>query len=291
MKLKLAQRIAIGYYKTKFRALSVISPELAARSAFRLFCTPYSGKPRRKTPPVFENAESVGFALNEVRLQGWRWKPLQYRGKKVLIVHGFDSCSYRFEQYIAPLNHQGFEVVAFDAPGHGNSGGKTINALAYAQAILKAEAMFGEFYAIIAHSLGGLAAALAFEQLDRQGQRRLVLLAPTTETDTAIQNFFRMVQVPEKTKSAFQQVIEQVGKQPVRHFSVNRAIRNIHAPVLWIHDEEDRICPYADTLPVQERRQQNVEFYITRGLGHSGIYRHHTVFEKVMSFLREGWSE
>lgn len=285
MKLKLAQRIAIGYYKIKFRVIALFSPRKAAASVFTLFCTPYSGKPKRKAPAVFEKGELISFASGEWQLYGWRWKAGNEHSKKILIVHGFDSCSYRFDRYIEPLQQAGFEVIAFDAPGHGRSSGKTVNALAYSEAILKAEESFGPFYGIMAHSLGGLATALAFEQLPNQAQRKLVLIAPTTETTTAIENFFRFMPVGENIRSAFHTVITEVGRKPVAYYSVSRAIRHIHAPVLWIHDEDDAICPFCDTIPVQQLQLPHVEFFITKGLGHSGIYRHTNVFQKIMHFF------
>lgn len=285
MKLKLAQRIAIGYYKTKFKILSVFSTRKAAEAVFELFCTPYSGKPRRKVPSIFEEAERLFFNPQDLQLHGWRWKAEYPNGKKILIVHGFDSCSYRFERYITPLRNKGFEIVAFDAPGHGLSGGKTVNALAYSEAILKAEELYGSFYGMMAHSLGGLATALAFEQLPQQENRKLVLIAPTTETTTAIHNFVSFMPVNEKIRSAFREVIEEIGQKPVEYFSVRRAIRHIKAPVLWIHDEDDNICPYADTIPVQQMKLPYVSFFTTKGLGHSGIYRHDEVFRKILDFL------
>jgi pimeloyl-ACP methyl ester carboxylesterase len=54
----------------------------------------------------------------------------------------------------------------------------------------QAETLYGPFYGMMGHSLGGLAASLAFEALQRPGrQRKLVLVAPA-ETETAIRSFF-----------------------------------------------------------------------------------------------------
>src|ERR1700761_4122234 len=127
--MKLAQRIVLGYYKTKFRTLAVLSPRKAAEAAFILFCTPYSGKPKREVPPVFHKAIPLHFPLEQLTLRGWKWQPEHPNGKKVLIVHGFDSCSYKFDKYVTALLLKGFEVLAFDAAGHGTSDGKLLNVL------------------------------------------------------------------------------------------------------------------------------------------------------------------
>jgi len=138
----------------------------------------------------------------------------------------------------------------------------------------------------MAHSLGGLAAVLAFEQLPEQEYRKLVLIAPTTETTTAIDNFFRFMPVNKETQTEFRKLIEEVGQQSVSYYSTSRAVHNIKAPVLWVHDEHDVICPYCDTIPVQDKQLPHVEFFITKGLGHSGIYRNDKVFDKIMKFFR-----
>ncbi len=285
MKLKLAQRIALKYYIAKFRMLSLVSPRTAAEAAFDLFCTPYSGRPKRKIPPVFERAEKLCFTFNTFQLKGWRWKPEQPTGRKILIVHGFDSCSYKFDRYIVPFLKLGLEVVTFDAQGHGLSGGKTINGLLYAQSILKAETLYGPFHCVMAHSLGGLAAALAFEQLPEPEKRSLILLAPTTETTTAINSFFAVVKVSARVQKEFDSLIQEIGQQPVSYFSFKRIIQHIKSPVLWIHDEEDKVCPFEDTLPIQQMQLPHVEFFCTKGYGHNGIYRQNKVFKKVMEWI------
>jgi pimeloyl-ACP methyl ester carboxylesterase len=49
------------------------------------------------------------------------------------------------------------------------------------------------------HSLGGLAASLAFEEFSGRENRKLVLIAPA-ETERAIKNFFLIIPVDEKKK-------------------------------------------------------------------------------------------
>lgn len=140
MKLKLAQRVVIGYYKTKLKTLALLSPKKASEAAFQLFCSPYSGKPKRKAPPIFHHAQKLKLEIEGLQVRGWHWKAEQPNGKTILIAHGFDSCAYKFDRYIAPLKREGFDVVAFDAPGHGTSDGKILNARIYRDMILKIHA-------------------------------------------------------------------------------------------------------------------------------------------------------
>ena len=284
--MKLTKKIALSYYKTKFKLLGLFLPKKAARSAFKLFCTPFSGKPERVMPLIFEKAEQISIKIDgNLTLRGWRWQPETdvATGKKILILHGFDSYSYRFEKYIRPLRNEGFTVMAFDAPGHGISDGKTINSLQYKNAILAIEKQFGTFYGIMAHSIGGLAASLASEHLPKL--QKLVLIAPAVEITRPIDNFANMVSLPQRVRKRMYKLIIKIAKLPVSYFDARRAIEQVTVPTLWLHDEEDAICPYKDVLPIQALALPHVTFYITKGLGHSNIYRDPTTVKIIVDFM------
>ncbi len=278
-------KFLIKVYNTLLNSISIVSPEKAARIAFQRFCTPYHGKPKRIAPEVFSKGENLLFQFDNLTIRGWKWKITNQSRKKVLIVHGFDSCSYKFDQYISPLNEKGYDVYAFDAPGHGISDGTTINGHQYANLIEEIEKRYGKFDCIMAHSLGALAAALAMENMDNQQQRKLVLIAPATETTTAVNNFFKYIKVNDKVKAAFNNHMYNIGKKTVSFYSVTRAICNYNTPTLWIHDKEDFICDFADTLEAQQAGHKHIQFHLTQGLGHSGIYRKQEVFDVVIQFL------
>ncbi len=284
--MKLTKKLALQYYRIKFRLLGLFAPRKAARSAFKLFCTPYSGKPERPMPLIFEKGEHISVDIEGgLTLRGWRWQPEAdvATGKKILILHGFDSYSYRFEKYIRPLRKEGFSIYAFDAPGHGLSDGKTINSLQYKNAILIIEKEFGSFYGIMAHSIGGLAASLASEYLPHL--QKLVLIAPAVEITRPIDKFAQMVSLPNRVKERMYKLIIRLGKLPVSYFDARRAIEQITIPTLWLHDEEDAICPYNDVLPIQALALPHVTFHITKGLGHSNIYRDGQTVKTIVGFF------
>src|SRR5688500_17218492 len=122
--MKLAQRLAIGLIRTRINFIAMASRKKAAALAFELFCTPVR-RSRKKAPRIFETAEKLSFIHEGNVVRGFRWNHPQQ--KKFLIVHGFESSSKNFDRYIAPMIKKGYEVIAFDAPAHGVSAGKTVN--------------------------------------------------------------------------------------------------------------------------------------------------------------------
>jgi pimeloyl-ACP methyl ester carboxylesterase len=286
MKLKLSQKLLLRYYTAQLKAIALVSPEKAAKKAFTLFCTPYAGRTVKKIPEIFGKAEKISFSSQDMTIHGFRFCADQPAGKKIVILHGFSSNAYKFDKYINPLLKAGFEIVLFDAPGHGRSEGKLINALIYKKVIQQAEKKFGPFNGIMGHSLGGLAASLAFEELPDKKNRRLALVAPATETTTAIANFFQMIPLDNKTKKAFMQLITDIGGKDVLYYSVSRVVKHITSPVLWVHDKHDTTCPYKDVKPLLKSGLPHVRFMITEQLGHSRIYKDAAVCREIVGFFK-----
>ena len=281
--MKLTKIIALNYIRWKFRVLSLVSPRKSAVVAFQLFCTPLE-KSKKQTPPVFKFAEPVYELFNGKKLKGYRWNKGQ--PVKILILHGFASAAHKFHRYVLPLIEKGYEVIAFDAPGHGSSEGSTINALDYKMMIKKVMEHHGPINGFITHSFGGLAVSLALEETPHDENTKVVLIAPATETTTAIDGAFKMLGITnKKVRAEFDKIIFELSGQKPEWFSVNRAMNNIKASVLWIHDEYDDTTPLTDALKIKEKRLPNVEFVITRGLGHTKIYIDQDVMDRVINFL------
>lgn len=252
-------------------------------AAFKLFCTPLN-KSKKQTPPVFKFAEPVYELFNGRKLKGYRWNKGQ--SKKVLILHGFESAAHKFHNYVLMLMEKGYEVLAFDAPAHGSSDGETINAIEYKEMVKKIMADYGPVENFIAHSFGGLAVCLALEDMQHSSNTRVVLIAPATETTSAIGNAFKMIGITnKKVREEFDKIILQVGGHGPEWFSVNRAISNLNAQVLWVHDADDDTTPLLDALKTKDKKLPHVRFMITKGLGHRRIYTDKDVMDEVVAFL------
>lgn len=283
--MKLIQRAFLKYYSIKFNLISYISPAKAAKSAFTLFCTPYSRNKSFIIPEIFKVAERITFTFQHHTINGFRWRSNKKSLHKILICHGFDSHSYKFERYIEPLITEGFEVYAFDAPGHGISSGKTINALLYRDMILEVINKFGEFDVIMAHSFASIAVTLSLEKMKVNLPKRLILIAPATETIRSIIDFCRYVKISEKVRKELEKLILEIGGHPASWYSVARLIQLIPVSTLWVHDLYDPITPYADMEHLIELKLPHVQFVITEGLGHS-LYKEDFVADCIMRFLK-----
>ena len=272
----------MSFYRTKLKAIGIVSERKAAEVAFHLFCTPYLSKSKKESPAIFHKAEKLSFSFQNHTVKGFRWYAPHPNNKTVLICHGFNSSCYKFEKYVSLFLKEGFAVLAFDAPAHGLSDGKILNAVLYKEMIAAIEKLYGTLDSIMGHSLGGLAASLAAEEMP--DLKKLVLIAPATETKSALDLFCRIIHVKKDIRKELENIIEELEHKPAHWYSVTRAIQNISASILWIHDDGDTICPYSDTKTIQQLQLPHVRFVTTQHLGHNKIYRDSKVQKMIVDF-------
>lgn len=263
--------------------MALVSPAKTADAAFELFCTPFA-KSKRKPLPIFNQAERLKMQLNGQKLYGYRWNTGGKR--RILILHGFSSAAHKFHQYVKPLTDKGYEVVAFDAPAHGKSEGKTVNALQYGQMISAINKELGAVDGYIAHSFGGIALSLVLEKMPHSAATKMVLMAPATEMTTAISHAFSLLNIDNAAvRKAFDEKVKKVGGHYPEWFSIKRAIQNLQCSTLWVHDADDNITPLADAVQVTSYQLPHVQFVTTSGLGHRNIYHSSKVKKQVFDFL------
>ncbi|HVF81001.1 MAG TPA: alpha/beta hydrolase [Flavisolibacter sp.] len=280
--MTLVQRLGLKFIRTKLAVLSRVSKKSAAKKAFELFITPQS-RVRQILPPAFQKAEKLNFLFEGITIHGYRFNhPSE---KKVVILHGFESSIINFDKYIAPLQDKGYEILGFDAPGHGASGGKTINAINYKNFIHHIIKTYGPVTSFITHSYGGLALSLALEETQHDGSWKVVFMAPATESTTAMNNFFSLLQLDGEVRKEFDLLITRANNKPPEWYSLSRVAAGIKAQVLFLQDKNDTLTPLSDVAPIMAKGYSNFEFIITEGLGHSRIYRDPGTIRSVISFL------
>jgi pimeloyl-ACP methyl ester carboxylesterase len=281
-----SERMYLQFLRTKFSTIGKLSPSMAGKLAFNLFCTPYPKYKKTKAPAIFHQAKPLQLQINEgLTIKGYEWIPSNSNGKTVLICHGYASYFYKFEKYIQPLLKNGFRVIGFDAPAHGQSEGKYINVIIYKEAIEHIINEYGPIDHFMGHSLGGITLAMVAEEIQNPEKHKFVLIAPATKTTTTLANYFSMMRLTDPVIQAFNNELKKLSNKPISYFEADRAIENYKGQILWVHDEGDRICPYADLKNFQKNAGQNIKFLITNGLGHNKVYKTPEIVDQIVAFL------
>ena len=248
---------------------------------------------------VLERAERISVPTAHGDLAVWRWGA----GPTVLMVHGWNGRAGQLAAFVEPLVALGYEVVAFDAPGHGESPGTRSSLVHFAEAVHEVieelRPMLGPIHAIVAHSMGGPAVVYAMRRWrERQGPngieraladselpvRRFVLIAPPIDVNEFLSSFVRMTALGARAEALMKARVEKKLGVAFDDLYAPPIARTLRAPALVLHDQEDREVPIdrGRRLAAAWPAATLVE---TRGLGHVRILADPGVVARVVEFV------
>jgi len=278
-------------YKLTNRISSVIAPNWAAKKASIKFLSPN----RYAIKAWEQEAEHVGtrFNLSE-EVSVIRWSGNEHaddvmspdsdsdKGKQILLVHGWESRATQMYGLVKGLVQQGYTIFAVDMPGHGHSPGKTSNAYLFSQTVKFAQQELGHFHAIIGHSMGAGAAAIAVGK--GATTDKLVLISGPSSIENVLRRFSGFVGLNKLTTQKFIDAIGHYVGVPATELDATKLLQACDIPALLIHDEYDIEVPISESTRLAPVFNQ-AELFVTKGLGHRKILKSDEVLAKISSFV------
>lgn len=201
----------------------------------------------------------------------------------VLFAHGWSSHGTRFLPWVPRLRAAGLAVVAFDQPAHGRSSGTRSTLPEFAATLAAVVAHFGPASAVVGHSLGGAAVAVALAR--GMPAARAILLAPVADPVDAAHRFGRLLRLPERVCRRMIARFEATIGIAFDDLQAHRNAPRIGCPALVVHDLEDREVPWAEGERYA-RLWPDARLLNTRGLGHNRIVEDASVIDAALAFLR-----
>jgi pimeloyl-ACP methyl ester carboxylesterase len=260
-----------------FRVLRLV-PSLAARWAEALFFTPPRHRASSRTREFLASGRRFDLRVSGRRVVAWSWGD----GPPVVLVHGWGGLGGQLGAFVPPLLESGFRVVTFDAPGHGASMGRRSSVLHFVAALQAIAATTGAPRAVIAHSLGATAAALALCQ--GLNIKRAVFLGPPAEPTQWTWLFAERFQIPHSVISAMRLRAERHLRFKWSDLGLEELAGSQKIPLLVIHDVEDDEVPWTDGAAVA-RAWPGARLLTTTGLRHRKILRDPSVVEQTVAFV------
>lgn len=250
---------------TYLNTLSWIAPGIAARQAFNLFCHPFRTNLRPHHEDFLNTSEKFNFTHKGSSLQGYKWGN---GSRKVLFLHGWQSHTFRWKNYINALLKEDVTIYALDAPGHGYSEGRFLSVPLYSDVIEQFISEQGAMDTIVAHSIGSFAAVYTLYRVPLLPVNRLVLTAPPGEASDFIDQFRNRLRLSQRTVDLALNYFQKVFEQPIGYFSTRRFAAALVVPGLIIHDKDDDETPFPHARKIHEVWKRSTLIQ-TRGLGHN----------------------
>lgn len=264
--------------RSVLRTLGYTAPGMAAGLFERALLTP--DKVRRCDKPQ-PDAEASPFRIpyGDGWLAAWSWG----EGPTVLLLHGWGGIAASLAMFVDPLVERGFRAVAFDAPAHGQSDGTRTNMVDYAGAVLQVGRTVGPLHAVLAHSFGAPAAALAAQHGLDPG--RLVMMAPPQNIIDLSMEVGELLGFPRHVCELMGQRLAQRLRIDWEELATDRLVAELGNPLLVVHDRDDRTVPWTHGETIAKAAPHG-ELLSTNGLGHSDIKGDPGVQRRVLDFVR-----
>ena len=266
-----------------FGVLHRWAPGAAAWLAYALLTRPPRVAERPWQTQLREKASVHCLSFQRGHLAVYSWGA----GPAVLLVHGWGARGTHLGKMVPPLVAAGYRVVAFDAPGHGHSSGRSATLPQFASAIAAVAAHVGEIHTLVAHSFG-VAMAL-WAQLDwGLRARRQVLFSSLDHCKWVTEEFARLMQLPEAVLARGRQLMVErsQGAMDWERLAVGEMLARTTQPTLLVHDAEDPEVPIEHMFHLMTAcAERPLELHVTEGLGHHRLLGNREVIDRLVAFI------
>ena len=242
----------------------------------KMFFRPQSSTITTTQKQILDTAEAFSFISGKTKVKCWKLGT----GPSIVFIHGWSGRGVQFEELFEPFIEAGYSVLFFDAPGHGESEGKTSNYFQFTDSIddLVNSRKDLDIRGFVAHSLG--AAALINFLSKKEMDVKVILIAPALNLLSMLNQTFNQYGVP---LHIFRSILKEIEVLTGHEFSKENPIdllQKIKSEILIVHDKNDKATPFEDSKNIS-KAMDNILLHETIGLGHIRILRD----TKVMDFI------
>jgi pimeloyl-ACP methyl ester carboxylesterase len=169
-------------------------------------------------------------------------------------------------------------------PGHGDAAPALSSAIDFARALNALLPQIPDLHAVIGHSMGAAATALAYTLAPYRA--RLVLIAPPRGPRAFLDMFKQHLQLNQRTGVALDQRLTQRLGRSVDEIDIAVTGARVQLPTLVIHDTGDKEVAFAHGQ-LYEATLPDVRLIATQGLGHRRVLRDAGAIAAAVSFVSE----
>jgi pimeloyl-ACP methyl ester carboxylesterase len=277
---------APGWFRAFVRVVGVAVPRLILGLLFRMFWslgTPMAMRPEAAGLHARARCETVAIGARSAIVYRWGTGP-----ETVLLVHGWRGRASQFAAIIEALESPGRTIVAFDAPGNGDSPGTSTDLRDYLAIIRSVAEDAGGLELMVGHSFGVIGIFVAVREGVRA--RRLVSIAGTSTMHYTYDTFAQALGLPRRLSSLLRRKIERDsfgGDTGIWRRFVAELDPTDETPLLVIQDRDDRIVASSQADVIADAHVGPTTKLFTSGLGHTRVLSDPTVVNAIVDFANE----
>ncbi|MEK6452116.1 MULTISPECIES: alpha/beta hydrolase [unclassified Myroides] len=268
------------------KTLQLFSNNLATRFAQNLFITPLKFKPPKREKEMLDKSVVTEIAVPKLKkdIFVYQYGTNKAATKKALLIHGWNGRGTQLITIANMLMRQGYDIVSFDAPGHGKSPKTKTNMTEFIASAFEVEKQFGPFDLVIGHSLGGMTTMNALK--DGFKAKKAVIIGSGDVVEDVIDDFVEQIKLKPVISKLIKQRFEKQFNQTMESYCVHNAAKTIKIPLLIIHDEDDLDVPVKAAYQIK-KNAVDAQLMVTQTLGHRKILGDKKVIERIKDFIQD----
>jgi pimeloyl-ACP methyl ester carboxylesterase len=274
------KKIIPKFYGLYFNILVWFLPKKVGEQAFDVFSTVRKGAVLPNQKKYLDKAKLEVLELDKLKIQLYNWS-----GQKdtVLLVHGWESNTWRWHKLIEKLQKANYNIIAFDAPGHGYSTDSNLYVPLYAEA-LQAVLLKYSPEAVIGHSMGGMTVLYNEHKNPNPYLDKIVTIGSPSEYHEILVHYQNLLGFSNKVMKALESYFYSRFGFTSKELSSSKSVVYNSKKGLLFHDRLDPITPYRASEAVHQHWKES-EFISTEGFGHS--MHQEEVNAKIIAFLNQ----
>jgi pimeloyl-ACP methyl ester carboxylesterase len=274
------------WFRAFVGTVGTVAPRLLLRFLFRKF---WNLKPsmavRQEAAAVHARARRQTLAIGAREAVVYRWGS---GPQTVLLVHGWRGRASQFAAIIQALESPDRTIVAFDAPGNGDSPGTQTDLRDYLGVIRAVADDAGGLDLLIGHSFGAIGIFVAVREGVRA--RRMVSIAGISNMNYTYGTFAQALELPKRLNALLRRKIEHDtfgGDTGIWRRFVAELDPTDQTPLLVIHDRDDHVIGFHQAEIIAGAHLGPTTELLTTGLGHTRVLADRAVVRAIVEFASE----
>ncbi len=213
-----------------------LAPKHAKNTARKLLLTPARTQPK--------NAEPTGLVKGEVSSKEGVLKTYQLGSGPVwVLTHGWSGSASQFYPLMEHIASRGYTALAYDHPGHGQSGGVYGHIPAFVHGLEAILDSVDEVAGLVGHSMGTASSIECHHK--KLADKPFLLIAPVLDY---LDNLFGSVARSGYSMRLFNAVVSEVEEEyryPIQSVDPYNKLKLRSASTIIVHDEGDKFTKFS----------------------------------------------
>lgn len=265
-----------------FKILGQHLPGVMSWWALKLWSRTHRFPPPNHEHRIQLRASEYPLTVNGINIKAWKWGS----GPSVLLVHGWNGRGMQLGRLVDPLLSAGYQVITFDAPGHGQSDGQRTHLTQISDVIQALSKQHGPFHSAIGHSFGVAALSAAIHH--GMTVANLIAISSPGGLGMLIGRYCQTMSIPLEAEQYLRQRLEKrIGSELWQRFAKSYPLDSGVERSLIIHDKDDKWVDWHESEQLSQCWPE-AELILTEGLGHQRILRDPTLLREIVRFIDLG---